>query len=39
MPNFIPRRNLALPDFPGFFKFGFKVASKIEGRAKVISRS
>ena len=37
MPNFMPRGSLALPDFPGVFNSGLKMASKIEGKAKVIA--
>ena len=33
----MPRGSLALPDFPDFLNSGLKMASKIEGKAKVIA--
>ena len=35
----MPRGSLALPDFPDFLNSGLKMASKIEGKAKVIACS
>ena len=35
----MPRGSLALPGFPGLLKYRLKMASKIEGKAKVIASS
>ena len=39
LPNFMLRGSLALPDFPGLFKFRIENGFKIEGKAKVIAYS